>query len=113
VNLDDVKKEIEDLGYTVTNIWNIKKQGTKKALHMFYVELKLKSNNKDIYEIGSFLDYKVKFEPRIPNMRFLNTLITKCYGKNFCFRKPRCARDYPTIHPFIHAGRNAKMLNAC
>jgi len=50
-NLDDIKKEIEDLGYTVTNIWNIKKQGTKKALHMFYVELKPKNNNKDIYDL--------------------------------------------------------------
>jgi len=33
--LNDIKKEIEDLGYTVTNIWNIKKQGIKKALPMF------------------------------------------------------------------------------
>jgi hypothetical protein len=28
-NMNDTKKEIEDLGYTVTNIWNIKKQSTK------------------------------------------------------------------------------------
>jgi len=31
-NLNDIKKEIEDLEHTVTNIWNIKKQGTKRAL---------------------------------------------------------------------------------
>jgi len=43
-NLDDIKKEIEDLGHIVTNIWNIKKQDIKKALHIFYVELKPKSN---------------------------------------------------------------------
>jgi uncharacterized protein YebE (UPF0316 family) len=30
----DIKKEMEDLGYIVTNILNIKKQGTKKAFHM-------------------------------------------------------------------------------
>jgi len=29
-NLDDIKKEIEDLGHTVTNIWNIKKQALKR-----------------------------------------------------------------------------------
>jgi hypothetical protein len=54
-NLDAIKKEIEDLGHTVINIWNIKKQGTKKALHIFYVELKPKNNNKNIYDVGSFL----------------------------------------------------------
>jgi len=37
--LDDVRKEIEDLEYIVTNIWKIKKQGTEKAFPMFYVEL--------------------------------------------------------------------------
>jgi len=62
-NLDDIKKEI---GYTVINIWNIKKQGTKKALHIFHVELKSKSNNKDIYEVGSFLECRVKFKPSYP-----------------------------------------------
>jgi len=66
VNLDDIKKEIEELGHTVINIWNIKKQDTKKALHMLYVELKQKSNNKDIYEVDALLDCRVKFEPSHP-----------------------------------------------
>jgi len=61
-NLNDNKKEIEELGHTVTNIWNIKKQGTKITLYMFYIELKQKSNNKDIYEVDSLLDCRVKFE---------------------------------------------------
>jgi len=34
-NLDDIKKEIKDLGHTVTNIWNIKKQGLKRTFHVF------------------------------------------------------------------------------
>jgi hypothetical protein len=38
-NLDDVKKEIQELEHTI-NIWNIKKQGIKKTLQMFYIELK-------------------------------------------------------------------------
>jgi hypothetical protein len=58
--LDDIKKEI---GYTIINIWNIKKQVTKKALHMFHVELKSESNNKDVYEVGSLLECRVKFKP--------------------------------------------------
>jgi hypothetical protein len=45
-DVDDIRKEIKDHGHVLTNIWN-KKQGIKKTLHMFYIELKSK-NNKDI-----------------------------------------------------------------
>jgi len=48
--IDDIKRDIEDLGHKVTNIWNIKKRGTKEPLNMFYVELKPENNNKDIYQ---------------------------------------------------------------
>jgi len=42
VNPDNIKKEIENLEYIVMNIWNIKKQSTKKALHI-YVKPKAKT----------------------------------------------------------------------
>jgi len=47
--IDDIKRDIEDFGHKVTNLWNIKKRGTKEPLNMFYVELKPEKNNKDIY----------------------------------------------------------------
>jgi len=71
-NLDDIKEEIEDLRHTITNIWNIKKQGIKKALYMFYVELKPKS--KDIYEVDSFFNCRVKFEPPYPKREILQCI---------------------------------------
>jgi hypothetical protein len=43
-NVDDFKREIEDHGHIVTNIWIIKKQGTSKTLLIFYI--KMKSENK-------------------------------------------------------------------
>jgi hypothetical protein len=49
-NLDNIEKHIKELRQTVINIWNVKKHDTKKTLHMFYVELKSKSNNTDIYK---------------------------------------------------------------
>jgi len=33
-------------------------EDTKKILHMFHIDLKPKSNDKDIYKIDSFLDAK-------------------------------------------------------
>jgi len=50
-DVDEIRKDIEELGYTNTNVRNIKKRGTKVPLHMFYVELKPGNNNKDIYEV--------------------------------------------------------------
>jgi len=38
------------------------KQGTKNVLHMFYIKLKQKNNNKDIYEVDSLFQCRVKFE---------------------------------------------------
>jgi len=47
--IDEIKRDIEELGHKITNIWNIKKRGTKVPLNMFY-ELKVEKNNKDIYK---------------------------------------------------------------
>jgi len=87
----------------VTNIWNIKKQGIKKAFHMFYVELKSKNDNKDIYIIGSLLQYRVKFEPLHSKCEIPQCINCQRYDntKNFCFRKARCVKcteDHPTIN---------------
>jgi len=45
-----IKKDIEELGNKITNIWNIKKNGIKVSLNIFYIEIKPEKNNKDIYE---------------------------------------------------------------
>jgi len=89
------------------------KQGTKKALHMFYVELKPKSNNKDIYEIGSFLDSRLKFEPyskcKIPCINSQRGTVAQ---KVFAIRSST-SNAQETIEPSIaHAGRNPRTLNA-
>jgi hypothetical protein len=36
INPADIKTEIENLGHTVTNIWNIKQNCTKLSLSMFF-----------------------------------------------------------------------------
>jgi len=64
--IDEIKKVIEEFGHKVTNIWNIKKHGTKVSLNMFYVELKPEKNNKDIYQTIHVLGYRIKFEPPHP-----------------------------------------------
>jgi hypothetical protein len=40
INPEEIRIEIENLGHTVTNIWNIKHYRTKQPLSMFFIELK-------------------------------------------------------------------------
>jgi hypothetical protein len=89
MNVDDIRKGIENQGYTITNIWNIKKQSIGKALPMFYVKLKLENINKDIYEVRSLLQCKIKFEPLYPKHEIpqRNNCQQYDYTRSFCFRK--------------------------
>jgi hypothetical protein len=51
INTEEIKTEIEKLGHTVTNIWNIKQYRTKLPVSMFSVALKPAPNNKGILNI--------------------------------------------------------------
>jgi hypothetical protein len=62
INPSDIQSEIERLGHTVTNIYNIKHRVTKTSLSMFFVDLKPAPNNKDIFQIEYLQQCKIKFE---------------------------------------------------
>jgi hypothetical protein len=51
INTDELETVIEKLGYTVTDIWNVKQFRTKLSLHIFFVELKPAPNNKQIFNV--------------------------------------------------------------
>jgi len=109
--IDKIKRDIEELGHKITNIWNIKKRG-KEPLNMFYVELKPEKNNKDIYQTTHVLGYTVKFEPLYPKHEILQCINCQRYGhtKGFCNRKVRyvkCVGDHPTFN----CSRNTKSEN--
>jgi len=57
VDMDDIKKGIEEFGLIATNVWNIKNRGTNVAFHIFFIELKPGNNNKNIYELKHLLNY--------------------------------------------------------
>jgi len=92
--IDAIKRDIEELGHKVTNIWNIKKHGTKVALNIFYVKLKSENNNKDIYEVTHVLGYTIKFEPSHSKRKIPQCINCQRYGhtKEFCNRKARCVK---------------------
>jgi hypothetical protein len=59
----EIKYEIENLGHTVTNIYNIKQTKIKLPLPVFFVDLKPAPNNKDIFQIEYLQQCKITFEP--------------------------------------------------
>lgn len=74
---------------------------TKSLLSMFYVNLKSKQNNKDVYKIEYLLNIRVLFEPPNRKREIPQCLRCQRYGhtKNFCARQPRyvkCAGNHQT-----------------
>jgi hypothetical protein len=98
INPEEIKTEIENLGHTVTNIWNIKQYRTKLPLSVFLVELKLALNNKNVFSIEYMQQCKIKFEPPKHERDIAQCANCQRYGhtKNYCHLEPRfmkCARD--------------------
>ena len=62
-NLDELKFELLKLGHEVVNISNIRHRIFKNPLSLFFIDLKQKSNNKQIYNINRLMNSVVKIEP--------------------------------------------------
>ena len=88
----DIKNELENLGHTVVNIFNIKQNRTNILLSLFFVDLKPSGNNKDICQIETLNYTKVKFEP--PRSKRNIPQCSKCqrygYTQAYCYCSPRC-----------------------
>ena len=65
VDLDDLKFELQKLGHEVTNISNIRHRVTKNPLSLFFIDIKQKENNKEIYNVNRLMNSIVKFEPHL------------------------------------------------
>jgi hypothetical protein len=86
--------EIEKLGQTDTNIWNIKQYGTKLTLSVFFVDLKPDPNNKDVFNVEYIQQCKIKFE--LPEHKRDIAVCANCqrywHIKNYYHLKPRCVK---------------------
>lgn len=91
---EDIKIELESLGFDILNVSNVKHRLTKKPLPMFYVNMKQNANNKDIYKIEHLLYTKILVEP--PRKKREIPQCHKCqrYGHTYkmCNHNPRCVK---------------------
>lgn len=101
VDIQEIKKEIESQGHIVLQITNILQRTTKKPLPLFFVDLKMQENNKDIYKMEYLFNAKIDVEA--PRLKRELAQCTRCqrYGhtKNFCYHQYRCVKcalNHPT-----------------
>ena len=91
---DEIKTELEHIGFEVINISNVRHRVSKNPLSMFYVNLKQNSNNKDIYKIEHLLYTKISVEP--PRKKREIPQCHKCqrYGHTYklCNHSARCVK---------------------
>ena len=101
VDLDELKFELQTLGHEVTNISNIRHRVTKNPLSLFFVDLKQKGNNKEIYNVNRLMNSIVKFEPPLVKKEIVQCKRCQRYGhtQKYCnpnFRCVKCAGSHPT-----------------
>ena len=91
---EDIKNELNEYGHEVMCMQNMLQARTKKPLSLFAIELKLKENNKDIFEITSLLHCKISFERPHKKKSLPQCVNYQKYGhtKNFCRLQPICVK---------------------
>lgn len=62
IDIKELKTANEELGFQVTNIWNVKSRETKKPLPFFFIDLKPNPDNKQIYKITHLMHCLISFE---------------------------------------------------
>ena len=62
-DIEELKTELSKLGHEVINVSNIRHRVTKDPLSLFFIDLKQKPNNKEIYNTSRLMNAIVKFEP--------------------------------------------------
>ena len=100
-DIDELKIELSKLGHEVTNVSNIRYRVTKDPLSLFFIDLKQKPNNKEIYNISRLMNVIVKFEPPQIKKEIVQCKRCQRYGHaqkycNHTFRCVKCAETHPT-----------------
>lgn len=101
-DIELIKEELKTHGHFVIKIINILSRTNRAPLPMFFIDLKIAANNKDVYKIEFLLNTRVNFEPPKKKRDIPQCLRCQRFGhtKNFCSRQPRCvkcAENHPTF----------------
>jgi len=90
----EIALALEEIGFTVRQVTNIKHKKTKISLPLFFVDLAPESISKEIFNGTSLLNTKIKVEE--PHKRCEIPQCQNCqtysHTKSYCSHSPRCAK---------------------
>lgn len=99
----DIGVAIEEIGFSVRQVTNIRHKTTKINLPIFFVDLEPAIINTDIFSVTSLLHTKVKIEEPHKRTDIIQRMNCQDYGhsRKYCSYTPRCVRcgeEHPTSH---------------
>lgn len=101
IETEDIKNALQEKGFEIRNVVNIRSWKNKEPLPMFFVDQEPNDNNKKIYEIIYLLGTKITVEPPRKKSQTPQCLRCQEYGhtRRYC-SKPyycvKCAESHPT-----------------
>jgi len=110
----EITSALEEIGFTVRQVTNIKHQKTKKALPLFFVDLAPETISKEIFNITSLLNTKIKVEEPHKRREIPQCLNCQTYGhtRSYCSNSPRCVKCGGT-HPTANCTKSPELPAKC
>lgn len=89
--------ELAKEGHVLKKVTNMKSKRTGNALPMYFVNLKLKENNKDVHSMRYLQNIRISIEP-VKSLQKEEKIVQchRCqkfgHTKNYCYHPPRCVK---------------------
>jgi len=92
--LNEIGIAIQEIGFTVRQVANVRHKISKKNLPLFFVDLEPAEINKDIFHVTSILHTKIRVEEPHKRREIIQCQNCQKYGhsKSYCSHPPRCVR---------------------
>ncbi|KAL7297481.1 hypothetical protein TKK_0009847 [Trichogramma kaykai] len=117
VDLKELQAEIETHGHSIMHISNIEQAVTKIPLPLFFLEMKVQSNNKEIFNINKLQNTIVSVEPPRKKRDIPQCMNCQdyCHTRKYCNKSPVCVK-YAQQHatkdsPFTGKIKNVTCAN--
>lgn len=93
-DVSEIKSAIEDHGFQVRNVINMRQRISKTPLSMFLVDIEPNPANKNIFNIEYLLNAKITFEPPRKTTEIVQCKKCQNYGhtKTYCWHPFRCVK---------------------
>lgn len=94
IHPNEIKTALDEEGYEVRNVMNIRHGRTKDPLPLFFVELEPNEKSRSIYQLKSLLHTKIQVESPKPRRVIVQCMRCQQYGhsKTYCTLPPVCVK---------------------